>query len=310
MSYWWVNQGQTYEEERSGGYLWSPKLARNGSRRPYYDAMMEVAVDDIIFHYQSKPTGSVRSLSLVTSPAVSAEQPPELRHTGLWDDDGWLVEVRHVDRIRQVARDEAMALGVGERPFTSTGRVNQGYLYALSERFGTALLELADPGEDLLPQHGAGLIRETAVTVPLEEGAALEFEQIISPDRRQATRAEWTLVDHFVAATGISRTRRRYTLTGGISIYCDLFVESPPVLIEAKASAGRSAVREGIGQLHDYAHKEPTPVHKVLLLPEAPASDLLEVCRQVGILVVWDGSPAWNRAAEDLGGWLEALSHE
>ena len=28
MRYWWVNQGQTYREEREGGYLWSPKRKR------------------------------------------------------------------------------------------------------------------------------------------------------------------------------------------------------------------------------------------------------------------------------------------
>lgn len=306
MSYWWVNQGQTYEEERRGGYLWSPKFASNGSRRSYYDAMTDVAVDDLIFHYVSKPAGRVRSLSLVTSPAVSAEQPSELRHTGLWGDDGWRVEVQHVDRIHQVTRDEAMALGAGERPFTSTGRVNQGYLYPLSNHFGTALLNLAKPAADKRPPHRRDRLPETAVTVPLEEGAALQFEQIISSDRRQATRAEWTLVDHFVAATGISRTRRRYTLDNGTSIYCDLFVESPPVLIEAKATASRSAVREGIGQLHDYEHKEPTPVRKVLLLPEAPAADLLEVCKQVGIAVVWASGPAWIHAATDFLDWLQA----
>lgn len=308
MSYWWVNQGQTYEEERRGGYLWSPKFASNGSRRSFYDAMTDVAVDDIVFHYVSKPAGRVRSLSLVTSPAVSAEQPAELRHTGLWGDDGWRVEVQHVDRIRQVARDEALALGAGERPFTSTGRVNQGYLYPLSEHFGKALLDLADPGRASPPDTGSG--PGTAVTVPLEEGAALQFEQVISADRRQATRAEWTLVDRFVEATGVSRNRRRYTLDSGTSIYCDLFVEAPPVLIEAKASANRSAVREGIGQLHDYEHKESAAVRKVLLLPEAPADDLLEVCTRVGIAVLWEGGPGWSHAATDFMDWLQASARQ
>jgi hypothetical protein len=31
MRYWWVNQNQTYAQEISGGYLWSPK--RKGERR-------------------------------------------------------------------------------------------------------------------------------------------------------------------------------------------------------------------------------------------------------------------------------------
>lgn len=311
MSYWWVNQGQTYDEERRGSYLWSPKRASDGSRRSYYDAMTDVAVDDVVFHYVSKPDAYVRSLSLVTGPATSAEQPPELRHTDMWNDDGWRVEVRHVDRIRQIPRDLAIDLGAGESPFTRNGRVNQGYLYPLTDAFGVTLVDLADPREDIEPRASPrAAVHETAVTVPLEEGTRLQFEQVITPARRQATRSEWALVDRFVADTGIDRTRRRYMLQDGTTIFCDIFVKTPPALVEAKASASRSAVREGIGQLHDYEHKEPGAVRKILLLPNEPAPDLLEVCERLNVAVVWPGGTAWDLASSDFAGWLQASAGE
>ena len=34
MRYWWVNQNQTFRQEISGGYLWSPKRNSNGARNP------------------------------------------------------------------------------------------------------------------------------------------------------------------------------------------------------------------------------------------------------------------------------------
>jgi hypothetical protein len=30
MSYWWVNQNQTYKAEVKGGFLWSPKVNKDG----------------------------------------------------------------------------------------------------------------------------------------------------------------------------------------------------------------------------------------------------------------------------------------
>lgn len=134
VAFWWVNQGQTYDEERSGGYLWSPKRAKNGSRRPYYDAMIVAAVNDLVVHYVSKPYGAVISASVVEAPARSEPQPPELRHTNLWNEDGWWLPVVHVEEVQPVSRRDAVALGPSEQPFTRAGTVNQGYLYQISCR--------------------------------------------------------------------------------------------------------------------------------------------------------------------------------
>lgn len=46
MRYWWVNQNQTFQQERAGGYLWSPKRNADGDRNPFYEFMREVAPSD------------------------------------------------------------------------------------------------------------------------------------------------------------------------------------------------------------------------------------------------------------------------
>jgi len=51
MNYWWVNQNQTFKQERAGGYLWSPKRKADGNRNPFYEFMREVAPGDIVFSF-------------------------------------------------------------------------------------------------------------------------------------------------------------------------------------------------------------------------------------------------------------------
>ena len=296
MAFWWVNQGQTYKQEWAGGYLWSPKRAKNGSRRSYYDAMKNALVDDLVVHYVSKPYGAVIRASVVEAPARSEAQPPELRHTNLWNDDGWYLPVLYVEDVRPVPKHDAVALGPHEQPFTRTGNVNQGYLYPLTEEFGERLFAGLDPaniaGTSPRPTSTDGGVAPE--TVPLEEGRRLTFDQVITPGRRAAVRAEWQLVARLVADFGLAETRRRYPLANGTELSADLWVETTRLLVEAKASSGRSAVRQAIGQLYDYADKEPQPVTKMLVVPERPADDLLEVLSSADIRAVWLTGGTWE----------------
>ena len=42
MSVYYVYQGETFDEERSGGYVWSPKLTKNGKKNAGYTMMTNV----------------------------------------------------------------------------------------------------------------------------------------------------------------------------------------------------------------------------------------------------------------------------
>jgi hypothetical protein len=55
MTYWWVNQNQTWQYEIDGGFLWSPKQKRNGSHNQFYENMRLVRQGDTIFSYLSLP---------------------------------------------------------------------------------------------------------------------------------------------------------------------------------------------------------------------------------------------------------------
>ncbi len=49
MGNWWVNQNQTYKFEVPGGFLWSPKTNKNGSKNQFYDNMALVQPGDLVF---------------------------------------------------------------------------------------------------------------------------------------------------------------------------------------------------------------------------------------------------------------------
>jgi hypothetical protein len=202
----------------------------------------------------------------------------------------------HIEDVRPVPKRDALALGPTEQPFTRTGTVNQGYLYPLTNGFGERLLAALDPadiaGAPSRPASTGGDVGPE--TLQLEEGRRLTFDQVVTPGRRAAVRAEWQLVARLVADFGLAQTRRRYPLPNGTDLSADLWVESTRLLVEAKASAGRSAVRQAIGQLYDYADKEPEPVTKMLVVPERPADDLLEVLSSADIRAVWLTDDAWD----------------
>ena len=266
--------------------------------------MTEVKVDDVIVHYEGKPTFELRSVSVALAEAVDRAQPASLQETDMWDDDGWLVEVAHVDDVAPLHRDTAVGLGLDESPFTTNGHVKQGYLWPLTTEFGRELVERMDPaGQTPRTEQAEQSTLQGPVTVELEAGRELTFEQVLTQARREAVRSEWQLVDEFVAARGLDRLRRRYQLSNGRSLFADAWFPEARVLVEAKANSDRRAVREAIGQLYDYAEKEDGPVKKVLVLPRAPEDDLLQVLRSANITPIWKTDSGWSEAFSDQSLW-------
>lgn len=133
-NYWWVNHKQTFEAEVGGGYLWSPKANRNGSRSHFYDNMTRVRPGDLVFSYAN---AAVRAIGTVASPARDASRPDEFGKAGeRWDEDGWLVpvEFRVLDRpVRTMdhAGDLAPVHPGKYSPLQLNGQGNQGAYLSL-----------------------------------------------------------------------------------------------------------------------------------------------------------------------------------
>jgi hypothetical protein len=140
--------------------------------------------------------------------------------------------------------------------------------------------------------------RETVKVVPVERH--LTERMVIEPNREayEAERREQGLVVElmgYLRAKGHEVDRLQLRPKGEPApLFCDLFDRTENLLIEAKGSVSRAAVRMAIGQLADYSRLvEPRP-QRAILLPEEPRPDLLSLAASQDIGVIWpDGAEAF-----------------
>ncbi|EXU66957.1 hypothetical protein Z951_17590 [Streptomyces sp. PRh5] len=115
---------------------------------------------------------------------------------------------------------------------------------------------------------------------------------------REAERREAPLVTayhDYLLERGHTVTRKKIIPAGEVrALYTDLFDTTDHVLVEAKGSVAREAVRMAIGQLYDYRrYITPTPALAVLL-PSRPRQDLIDLCNVSGARVIWPDGPAFE----------------
>ncbi len=174
MRYWWVNQNQTYRQEVTGGYLWSPKVRSNGTRNPFYEFMREVAPGDLVFSFADT---RIRAFGIARSYAYEAPKPAEFGPAGRsWDDIGWRVDV-HFHEVPTVVRPvEWMELlrpllPPKYSPLLTDGRGSQSiYLTELSPLLALTLA-------DLVGSEVAALARSETIAEPDTDSATPNPEQ-------------------------------------------------------------------------------------------------------------------------------------
>jgi hypothetical protein len=141
MSYWWVNQGDSFEEARKLGSLWAPLEDKGGNKQPSWESLDQVKQGDVVFHFAKK---MVRGISLVTSESRIAEI--RIRDRGQWQDLGREIEVEAQDFDFTINLDEIpLELRIGsesgiDTPFDKNGKVKQGYLFKLPQAGAQFLL--------------------------------------------------------------------------------------------------------------------------------------------------------------------------
>jgi hypothetical protein len=144
----------------------------------------------------------------------------------------------------------------------------------------------------------AGSVMET---VDIEQQHTETFMVSPSGEPRAAERAEQKLVlryRDYMAAKGISVQRKKYLPAGEVRpIYSDAWVEERHMLVEAKNSDSRDALRQAIGQLYDYRRFHQPPVHLAVLLPYPPNAERLDLLRSAGIEAVWPHGSGFRDSA-------------
>lgn len=173
MRFWWVNQNQTFAQESSGGYLWSPKRKSNGQRNPFYESMREVAPGDVVFSFAGT---LIPAIGIAQSTAYENPKPAEFGEVGPnWSDIGWKVGIRYFHLSNKIRPADFMAqLGplMPDRyaPLQASGRGNQGiYLTELMSPLADALLSLI--GSEARNVVNANLVQDDAQAIaePLQD---------------------------------------------------------------------------------------------------------------------------------------------
>lgn len=191
MRFWWVNQNQTYRQETSGGYLWSPKKNSNGCRNPFYESMREVSPGDLIFSFKNT---LIPSVGIATSHGYECPKPKEFGTIGSnWEKVGWKVDVSyrqlsnvirpsdHMGRIRPV-------LPTIYSPLQQTGRGNQGvYLTELSDELSDVVIDLI--GHEVKILVDGSLIDEEDISYKTDSTDFIEWEKHL----REEVEADTTI---------------------------------------------------------------------------------------------------------------------
>ena len=206
-SYWWVNQGSSFDESRKKGFIWAPKAGKRDTPPFHWENVSKVRPGDIIFHY----AGGLRGVSKAKSNAYDAKN--ELRGDK-WSNDGWRVDIDFVDLEHEVPIEKIgprlAKIEMDKSPIDSSGGVNQGYLYALT-RSAVSLLMAAMKGEPAL--QSVGLSEMNIPNDPDYVGSNLDglCKSFLADLDRAEVRAEQVFVRRLISAM---LSKRFLILTG------------------------------------------------------------------------------------------------
>lgn len=158
-SYYWVNQGHTFHEERKAGLLWAPERTSTGSKRVYWDTMSELLPGDLVFNYAN---GAIRACATITSAAVPMLWPFEAVSPYSPAQGGRVVMCTYFVLQSPIHLTTVTAIEVlrvelqsGRNPVLDRrGAVAQKYLCAVSPTAGQHLASLCD----VSPSEIKGLI--------------------------------------------------------------------------------------------------------------------------------------------------------
>jgi putative restriction endonuclease len=161
VRHWWVNHTQTARQEIEGGYLWSAKKNRNGTKNSSYDNVTRTRPGDVVFSYAN---AEIDAIGVVMERVRSAPIPTEAGRTAELGqtDEGWLLPVRFERLSRPLVvkdhmRELRALLPARQSPIRATGNDKPGvYLTEIPSNTATML-------GDLLGGQLQGLTEEIAL---------------------------------------------------------------------------------------------------------------------------------------------------
>lgn len=138
----YIFQGNTYDRESRGGYIWAPVSNESGNTFHHWNRLLDIRPGDIILHGFD---GYVQAVSTARSECYECNQPDELRTEELWDQEGRRVDCDYIPIERPIKTstfvDDILRLSnVKYAPFDKYGSGNMGYLYEINRELARIFL--------------------------------------------------------------------------------------------------------------------------------------------------------------------------
>ena len=95
MTVFYVFQGETYDEECSGGYVWSPQRNKFGRKNAGYTTMTQVKKGDFILH---NANAKIMAISIAQVDCYEAMQPEALKTANPsidWGNEGYRIDTNY-----------------------------------------------------------------------------------------------------------------------------------------------------------------------------------------------------------------------
>ena len=144
-SVWFVAQGSTFREDRGMKFLWAPEKGKDGNGRFYWENVLKVKKGDIIFNYSE---GELKGVSLASNNGYRSENKDAQSPWGL---NGFRVDI-DLTILVPALKNEIFTSNVSSfnnhlskvnnKPFSTNGSINQGYLYEFSKEAGRYIRDL------------------------------------------------------------------------------------------------------------------------------------------------------------------------
>ena len=139
--FWWVNQGKSYQQEVSGGFIRAPQHNKQGGTYYYWSNVASVQPADLIFSYSGK---HISAIGQAASPGYEEPKSSQLEGHDP-EEDRWVANVRYYKLQKPVplsAINQSLAsLKLDKGPVNATGTVTQGYLFELSREASQIILD-------------------------------------------------------------------------------------------------------------------------------------------------------------------------
>jgi len=148
MAYWWVSQNKTFDQDRMGGFLWTPQVDRGGACPQHWLNLSLVRRGDTLFSYVGQGICAVVHADTDAKESMfpKARTPVDSHGHDDTSSIGWLVDVTYRVLVHKVAVGSLLPelqplLPRHHSPLKANGTGALGFVYALPPRAGRLLLE-------------------------------------------------------------------------------------------------------------------------------------------------------------------------